>query len=299
MNLVSNFLVGPTASGKSEIAHQLAIKNNQCIVSADSMNVYRCMNIGTAKPPEKYLNEIIYYGVDIIDLTNSFSVMHWKKSVEKAWKEEKNIPITTGGTGLYIKCLLEGINPEENKNKQLRDYLESLSLKELQNFILCKYPNSFKELNLIDQKNPRRLIRAVERIPSEKKWLKKDRPLVVGLYLERKTLHDKIEKRVLKMFDDGLISEAKKLRNLSLSRTAYQAIGYKESFDFIDGNISKDDCIYKTIIRTRQLAKRQLTWFKNQMNVRWVDISNLSKTEDIVNAVEMEWQKIGPTKITL
>ena len=130
MNLVSNFLVGPTASGKSEIAHQLAIKNNQCIVSADSMNVYRCMNIGTAKPPEKYLNEVIYYGIDVIDLTNSFSVMHWKKSVEKAWKEEKSIPITTGGTGLYIKCLIEGINPEENKNKQLRDYLESLSLKD-------------------------------------------------------------------------------------------------------------------------------------------------------------------------
>ena len=100
MNLVSNFLVGPTASGKSEIAHQLAIKNNQCIVSADSMNVYRCMNIGTAKPPEKYLNEVIYYGIDVIDLTNSFSVMHWKKSVEKAWKEEKSIPITTGATGL-------------------------------------------------------------------------------------------------------------------------------------------------------------------------------------------------------
>ena len=256
------------------------------------------MNIGTAKPPEKYLNEVIYYGIDIIDLTNSFSVMHWKKSVEKAWKEEKSIPITTGGTGLYIKCLIEGINPKENKNKQLRDYLESLSLKDLQNFISCKYPNSFKELNLIDQKNPRRLIRAVERIPSKKKWLKKSRPLVVGLYLERKTLHDKIEKRVLKMFDDGLIDEAKKLRNLSLSRTAYQAIGYKESFDFIDGNINKDDCIYKTIIRTRQLAKRQLTWFKNQMNVRWVDISNLSKTEDIVNAVEIEWQNIGPTKIT-
>ena len=89
MNLKSNFLVGPTASGKSEIAHQLAIKNNQCIVSADSMNVYRCMNIGTAKPPEKYLNEINYYGVDIIDFTNSFSVMHWKKSVEKAWKRKK------------------------------------------------------------------------------------------------------------------------------------------------------------------------------------------------------------------
>ena len=106
MNLISNFLVGPTASGKSEIAHQLAIKNNQCIVSADSMNVYKRMNIGTAKPPEKYLNEISYYGVNEIDSTNSFSVIHWKKSVEKAWKE-KSIPITTGGTGLYIKCLLE------------------------------------------------------------------------------------------------------------------------------------------------------------------------------------------------
>ena len=299
MNPKSYFLVGPTASGKSKIAHQLALKNNHCIVSADSMNVYKRMNIGTAKPSIKSLNEVNYYGVNNVNITDEFSVMHWKKIVSDAWTNEKNIPITTGGTGLYLKCLLDGINSKENKNLKLREYLEALELKDLQQFVKKKDLNLYENLNLNDQQNPRRLIRAIEKIKFQKNWSKEKIPFVVGLYIERNVLHERIKNRVLKMFNNGLIKEAEKIKNVSLSQTALQAIGYKEVFEYLDKEITKDECIEKTIIRTRQLAKRQMTWFKNQMNVRWINVTNIFKVEDIVCKIEEEWKEIGPTKIKL
>ena len=293
------FLVGPTASGKSHIAHLLAKKLSTSIISADSMNIYSGMDIGTAKPSSSMQVEINYTGLNIINPSENFNVFRWLELLKNSWSNLSDTPIVCGGTGLYVKCLIDGMESKQGQDQENREKLELLDLEQLQDMAKNKINNEYLNLSSDDKKNKRRIIRLFERGNVGDSWELKSSPPIIGLYLERKKLHENIEKRVLEMFNNGLLDEAKELLNCNLSQTAQQAIGYQEVFDMQSGKISKDEALEKTIIRTRQLAKRQMTWFKNKMNIKWVDIDQFKNKIDIVNVIYNEWMKNGPTNINI
>lgn len=292
------FLVGPTASGKSSIAHLLARKMGHHIISADSMNIYKNMDIGTAKPSVRDRDEVKYFGIDIAEPYQSFSVVEWLEKISYNW-HQSNIPIIVGGTGLYIKSLLLGLDKNNPEDIKLRKELEVLSINDLQSKALSELPNLFYNLNNDDRHNPRRLIRLLERKKIGNKWNKNDLPMILGLKIDRKYLNKKITNRVISMYQDGLLSEAEKLLTFDLSKTARQAIGYAEAFDLIAGLYSQDEAIEKTIIRTRQLAKRQMTWFRNQLNVKWINIYESMDEQDVSELVYKKWEEFGASEVLL
>ena len=291
------FLVGPTASGKSAVAHYIAEREGQLILSADSMNLYHGMDIGTAKPSMEERAKVDYAGIDICDPTEKFSVAAYLEAVKPAFESDRDI-IVAGGTGLYVKCLTEGFDDVPPGNEELRTELEALDVERLATRARQDAPELFNQLTEDDRQNPRRLIRILEReSPSDGKWNSKPKPTILGLQVEREELIHRIEERVGTMYAAGLLDEARELIDLDLSPTALQAIGYAEAFAVLRNEMTLDEAREKTIIRTRQLAKRQMTWFRNQLNVQWIDTAQLPTLEKLAEAVKCEWQKLGATPI--
>ncbi len=291
------FLVGPTASGKSSIAQYIAEQNGHLIVSADSMNLYRGMDIGTAKPSAGERGRVDYAGIDLAEPTEKFSVAAYLDAVKPAFESGREI-IVAGGTGLYVKCLTEGFDEVPPENKELRSALESLDFPALEKQARQDAPELYSQLTVDDRQNPRRLIRILEReAPSERKWNTRPKPLIVGLRVERETLVQRIGQRVEKMYAAGLLDEARELLGLNLSQTALQAIGYAEAFAVLRNEMTVDEAREKTIIRTRQLAKRQMTWFRNQLNVEWIDTTKCQSMEQLADAVAEAWENTGATPV--
>ncbi len=317
MNHFAHFLVGATASGKSSVVQYLAEQNGQLIVSADSMNLYRGMDIGTAKPTESDRKTADYAGVDLADPIDKFSVAAYLSAVKPAFESGREI-IVAGGTGLYIKCLTEGFDDVPPENSALRAELEKLSFHALESRAKKEASDFFKKLTEDDQQNPRRLIRILEKsvgkmpssasvdrgvaIPPSRtdgSWNSKPQPRLVGLHVEREVLHRRIEKRVDAMYAAGLLDEARGLIELNLSSTALQAIGYAEAFAVLKNEMTLDQAKERTVIRTRQLAKRQLTWFRNQLNIEWINTAEFKSKEKLAAAVSNAWKRIGATAIVL
>lgn len=298
------FLIGPTASGKSSVAQHIAERSGQMIVSADSMNLYRGMDIGTAKPSAAERACVDYAGIDLADPSEKFSVANYLEGVKPAFESGREI-IVAGGTGLYIKCLTEGFDDVPPENTALRRELEALSVDELQTRAQTGAAELYSDLTVDDQQNPRRLIRILERTAGAKQvrhegsWNRAPKPNVVGLRVERNRLCQRIEKRVDQMYAEGLLGEAEKLIHQSLSPTALQAIGYAEAFAVLRGKMTEAEAKEKTIVRTRQLAKRQMTWFRNQLNVEWVDVAEASDIVEIAAAVQKKWKETGLTTIQI
>ena len=209
------------------------------------------------------------------------------------------MPIVVGGTGLYIKCLTIGMDVSEPENELLRDALDRLSLEELQQRIQNEMPDLFNQLTEDDQQNPRRLIRLIERRSIGSRWNQKYPLGMVGLHIEREVLHQRIANRVELMYQQGLLGEAEVLYKQNLSQTAKQAIGYAEAFDVLEGKSSEKEAIEKTIIRTRQLAKRQMTWLRNQLDVTWVNVASYPSNIEVAEAVRQTWQEHGPSEVVL
>jgi len=313
---MSNFpqafvLVGPTASGKSSVAQLLAEQTGAPIVSADSMNIYRGMDIGTAKPTAEERGAVSYHGIDLADPTEPFSVGDWLNAVRPAFCVRgqslnsdifKNVriqgltPIVAGGTGLYVKCLLAGLDEQPAADEELRARAEKMSLAELQAEARKVSPEAYAAL--ADNENPRRLVRLLEKsfFPHLRKcgefptlgnqkgagsacW-KKELPTVVGLHVEREELLKRIATRVDQMYAGGLIEEAHGLIDLELSATAEKA---------------KAQAKERTVIRTRQLAKRQMTWFRTQLNVEWVNTADFPNIGEIAEEVSNVWKKVPVT----
>ena len=275
-------LTGPTASGKSALAQQYAERTGAPVISADSMNIYRRMNIGTAKPTPAERGATQYYGIDLAEPTEPYSVGDWLNAVAPAFK---NIPVVAGGTGLYVKCLLQGLDKLPAANSGLRERAEKMTLEELQTAAQTAAPAEYE--NLADKENPRRLIRLLEKektASTSSAWEKNPLPKIVGLHVEREILHRRIAARVEKMYANGLLDEAEQLFKLNLSSTAQHAIGYAEAFAVLRGEMKLTAAKEKTIIRTRQLAKRQMTWFRHQLNVEWIDAA--APAEKIFAALE-------------
>lgn len=280
-------LTGPTASGKSALVQCFAEKTGAPVVSADSMNIYRGMDIGTAKPPAAERTGISYYGIDIVSPEQNFSVGDWLNAVCPAF--ENAVPVVTGGTGLYVKCLLQGLDIFSGADETLRARAGKMTRAELQNEVRIAAPEQYEQL--ADKTNPRRLIRLLEQsqrrrdvpVASTMKenatetprlhalWQKNPLPKIIGLHVERAELHRRIAARVETMYTAGLLAEAEALMKIELSSTAQHAIGYAEAFAVLRGEMHVNEAKEKTIIRTRQLAKRQMTWFRHQLNVDWID----------------------------
>lgn len=277
-------IVGPTGVGKTRLSIELAKKYNAFIINADSMQVYKELNIGTAKVTEEEKEGIEHKLLDIVDVEDMYTVYDYQRDLRNILdkNKHKNI-IIVGGTGLYIKAGLYNYKFKEETNSNNYDNLTNEELYEL---VLKKDKNSNIHIN-----NRKRMIRFLNR---EEITLDKDNLLYdcifIGLTTDRETLYERINKRVDKMIDDGLIDEVRSLYDKNIrSKSVLTGIGYKELYDYFDGIITLDDAIELIKKRSRNYAKRQYTWFNNQMNIKWfnVDFLNFSNTikevEDYIN----------------
>ena len=271
-------ILGPTASGKSEMAVKLAKKFNGEIISADSRQVYRGMDIGTGKITQKEMRGIPHHLLDVASPKKVFTVIDFKKRAEKAIKDiikRGKISIICGGTGFYIQAITGGISiPEVKPNWKLRKQLKKKNAEQLFKMLKKLDP---KRSKTIDAKNPRRLIRAIElaqslgHFPRTTLGKSKGSPwefLQIGINLPKKELEKKIEKKVIKMIKSGLIEETKNLKKSGLTWKRIYELGFEYKYPamFLRGKISpgergKKEMLEKIILGNYQYAKRQMTWF--------------------------------------
>ncbi|WP_372796567.1 tRNA (adenosine(37)-N6)-dimethylallyltransferase MiaA [Pontiella sp.] len=293
------FIIGPTASGKSAVAQHIAEREGQLIVSADSMNIYRGMDIGTAKPTPADRKNANYAGFDLAEPTEKFSVAAYLDAVRPSFESGREI-IVAGGTGLYVKCLTEGFDEVPPADSRLRNELEALDFQALETRAKTEAAALYETLTEDDRQNPRRLIRILEKGGlANTKWNSRPKPRLVGLHVERAVLLERIEKRVDQMYAAGLLDEAEALSRLELSETAMQAIGYAEAFAVLHREMTLEEAKERTVIRTRQLAKRQMTWFRNQLNVEWIDTAGFQSLEKLAEAVSNAWKETGSTPVVI
>lgn len=292
-------ICGPTASGKTSLSISLAKKINGEIVLCDSMQIYKEMDIGSAKPTVEEMQEIKHYLVDFVSPEKRYSVSEYKEDASKAIEEIINkgkTPIIVGGTGLYLNSLIYNIQYNEmevdlNYRRELEKEAEEYGLEVLYNRAKEIDPEAMEKVSANDKKRITRVLEiynATGRNKTElEKKSRKEVPynyLIFGINMERSILYDRINKRVDIMLEQGLIEEVKNLINkYSNMPTAMQGLGYKEVKEFLDGNISKEEMIEKIKMETRRYAKRQITWFKRIENIIWLD--GLNKTEENVNSI--------------
>jgi tRNA dimethylallyltransferase len=293
------FIAGPTAVGKSEVALAFAEQLGGEIISADSMQVYRGLDIGTAKPSPADRARVPHHLVDICDLHEAFDVAQFIRLAQKAVAEiqsRNKTPIFCGGTGLYFKAFLNGIGEAPATDAKLRAELETVSPKKLLKELRERDPQTFEK---IDQQNPRRVIRAVEVIRLTGKTFSEQRAewksdstihdsgFSTRFYCftrEPADLHTRINARVDAMFARGLLDETRELlkRGLAENKTAMQAIGYRQAVEHLRGDRSLAETIEQVKIRTRQFAKRQLTWFRRQLDPKWIELKPDESPETVV-----------------
>lgn len=282
---------GPTASGKSKLAVELAKKINGEIISADSMQIYKEMNIGTAKVSKEEMQGIQHYLIDFVSPNERYSVSEIKKDAEKAIEEilvKGKTPIIVGGTGLYIDSLIYGIEfQDEEVDFKYREKLNKLADEEgLENLYKKAEeidPEAMKKISVNDRK---RIIRVLEiyhktgktkteqEAESRKQELKYNYK-VFAITMEREKLYERIEKRVDIMIEQGLIEEVKNIINKYQEfPTAMQGLGYKEVVEYLKGICTKEEMIEKIKKETRHYAKRQLTWFRKNKETIWLNGEN-------------------------
>ena len=273
-------ILGPTASGKSEMAVKLAKKLNGEIISADSRQVYRGMNIGTGKVTKKETEGIPYYLLDVASPKKRFTVVQYRKlalkAINKIQKKGK-LPVLCGGTGFYIQAVVDGIViPEVPPNWKLREKLKKKSVEELYQTLKKLDP---KRAKTIEKENKRRLIRALEIVIKTKKpvpvFKKRVLPcpvLMIGIKKKKEELEKLIKKRFLNWLKQGFLKEVKKLRKSGLSWQRIEEFGihYRVAAQHLQGKINYQEFIKKSLIELQNYAKRQMTWFKRDKRIRWI-----------------------------
>lgn len=280
-------ILGPTASGKSALAVNLAKKFNGEIISADSRQVYKGLDIGTGKITKKEMGNIPHHLLDIAHPKKTFSVQQFKKLAEKKINEihaKGKLPILCGGTGFYIQAVIDDISlPEVKPDIKLRRNLEKKSITELGK-ILKKL--DLKRYKTIDEKNPRRLIRAIEiakelgHVPLLKKKAKFD-VFQIGIRTDSKELQKKIHIRLLKRVQRGMVGEVKYLHTQGLSWKRLESLGleYKYIALYLQKKLSKEEMLSKLESEIKKYAKRQNTWFKKDSRIMWLPISGKIEEE--------------------
>ncbi len=277
-------LAGPTASGKSAVALELAAIANGEIVSVDSMQVYRGLDVGTAKPSAAERARIPHHLVDVVGLTESFDAARFVALATEAIvsiQSRGRLPILCGGTGLYFNAWLNGLGTAPAPDPALRAELEAMPLAALLDELARRDSVTFDE---IDVENRRRVVRAVEVIRITDKpfsqmraaWPERAPALAgrsFGLERPRPELVARIDRRVDAMFASGLVEETQRLlgQGLAENRTAMQAIGYRQVAEHLRGERGLRDTVELVKVRTRQFAKRQGTWFRGQLDLHWIE----------------------------
>ncbi len=294
-------ILGPTASGKSDLAVKLAGQFNGEIISADSRQVYKGLDIGSGKITKKEMKGIKHHLLDMVCPQTIFTVVKFqrlaKQKIEEILAREK-LPIICGGTGFYIQSIIDGIIfPKIKPNPTLRTYLEVQPPSEL--FSLLKKLDP-KKAQTIDPKNPHRLIRAIEiaqsfslSAPSANDlslsaWSAKSNKwevLQIGVRVEREILKKRIEKRFLMRVKWGIVAEAKKLHKRGLTYKRFSEIGLAHKYlsFYLQNKISKGEFIKKSIQAEQKYAKRQMTWFKRDKKIKWFELSEVERVKDTVS----------------
>ena len=281
-------VVGPTASGKTRLAVELAKIFDGEIVSADSMQIYQGMRIATAKPTEEEKQGIPHHLMGFLPPEESYSVARFTEDAKKVIADinaRGKLPILAGGTGLYIDSLLGNITFSEGQRDEVvysalyaqceREGIESTleTLREID-------PVTYEKLKT--ERNPKRIVRAVEYYQTTGNSISSQvaasrlkgspyDPIKLGLsFLDREKLYERINRRVDLMLDEGLLEEARQVLNRDLSFTSVKAIGYKELIPYFENNTTLEECIEKLKRETRRYAKRQLTWFRRDKDINWL-----------------------------
>jgi tRNA dimethylallyltransferase len=302
-------LAGPTAVGKSAVAIGLAQRLGGEIVSVDSMQVYRGLDIGTAKPSAEARALAPHHLIDVAGVSDPFDAARFARLASEAVagiRARGRVPILCGGTGLYYRALFEGLGQAPPGDAALRAALSSTPLPELLRELAERDPATYGR---IDRQNPRRVIRALEVIrltgrPFSEQRARWDtglqsagrRCLLLGLERAAGDLRRRIDGRVEEMFRRGLVAETERLlqQGLAQNPTAMQALGYRQVAEYLAGKRSLDQTVELVKIRTRQFAKRQMTWFRRQMRLRWVRLEGEPATKQVVDLLSTTpWCTLG------
>ena len=285
-------LLGPTASGKSDVAIKLAREFNGEIISADSRQVYRGMDIGSGKVTREEQKMAIHHMLDIADPNDEFNISHFKKSAEKIIKDilkRKKLPIICGGTGFWIKAIVDNLQlPEVKPNKELRNLLSNKSAEELFKMLRKFDPERAEN---IDPKNKVRLIRAIEicetlgtvpKVAIADKESRKYDFLQIGIDVSKETLNKKIKKRLEQRFKNGMIEEVQNLNKngVSWERLEYFGLEYRWIARYLQNIISLSEMKEKLYFDIIHYAKRQMTWFKKDKRILW--LKDYKKIESLV-----------------
>ena len=302
------FIVGPTAAGKSELAAEIAYQLGAEIVSADAFQIYRGLDLLSAKPENVILGKVPHHLLGVVPLNEEMNVEKFRAAATTAIREiqARNKPvIVVGGSGLYVKALTEGLSRLPPADQTLRAELNGLSLDELQKRLANLDPEA---LGKIDLKNRRRVTRAVEiclltgKPVSEQRHNGADRhgsaaiatPHGFFVFHDRTELYQRINRRVEMMFSKGVVEEVRDLEDVGL--TAQKMLGLKEIWAFLAGEISEDECIATIQQAARRYAKRQLTWFGRQHNFTALNLSShayLQAIESIAHAARLAFAPNG------
>jgi tRNA dimethylallyltransferase len=292
-------ILGPTCVGKTGLSILLAKALQTEIISADSMLVYKNMDIGTAKPSAEELNTVPHHLIDILSPSETFSAGQFKERASEiihSLHAGDKIPVIVGGTGLYIRSLTKGLFEGPGADDSLREILKAEEREHGSGHLYKKLTAVDPETaRKIDKNDMRRLIRALEVSLKSRKGISELRKkstlplnydfIKIGLTRDRKELYEMIEARVDSMIESGLIDETKRLLTLRPEKTAMQALGYKQLMFSIEGNIDLTEAIRLIKKRTKEYAKRQFTWFKKEPDINWVDITGIRDSKEIYTGV--------------
>lgn len=306
-------LTGPTAVGKTAASIELAKAVNGEIISADSMQVYKYMDIGSAKITKEEMDGVPHHLVDVLDPMEDFNVVRFQQMAKAAMEgiyERGHIPIVVGGTGFYIQALLYDIDFTENENDDsYRKELEEMAKEKGEEFLHSQLalvdPESAEQIHF---HNVKRVIRALEFYHQTGKKIsehnaeerEKESPYHSAYFVltdDRARLYDRIDRRVDLMMEQGLLQEVERLRDRGLKRedVSMQGLGYKELFGYFDGEYSLEEAVRIIKRDTRHFAKRQLTWFRRERDVIWIDKSQIGREDE--KAVEFMMNYLLDTKI--
>ncbi len=296
-------VAGPTASGKTSLAIEIAKNLDGEIVSADSMQIYKNMDIATAKPTKAEMSAVRHHLIGFIDCGEEYSVAMYKQAATEAIKDilsRGKLPIVCGGTGLYIDTLVKNTTFFDHGKTDIRSELETLADEKGMEYLRDKlYEVDAETADKLHINDKKRIIRALEVYYSTGKTISEQDKLshleesefdwcIIGLTAEnRQVLYDRINRRVDMMLSEGLLEEAQEFYKSEYSSTAKQAIGYKELKPYLDGFVKIEEAVEKLKTETRRYAKRQLTWFRRNKNINWISIDSLGSRKAVDIAVEI------------
>lgn len=296
-------IVGPTAIGKTQLSLQIASRMNGEIVSADSRQIYKFMDIGTAKPTLEEQQQVVHYFIDIKFPDEYYSAGRFGKEarakIDEIFLSGKQ-PIVVGGSGLYIRALVDGLFEAQISDPLIKQKLKSQAKCQGLNYLfnyLTKVDSTLAKQ--IHPNDSQRIIRALEvweitgtplsYYQRQEETKANFKPIFIGLNMDRKKLYQKIESRVDKMIQQGFVDEVARLLEMGYSSelNSLQTVGYKEVFEYFKGNLSFEEMISLIKQRSRNYAKRQLTWFRKDSRITWWDIDEFKNLTELVNKTKV------------